>query len=92
MRCFALVVLLACWPQTSLAGGRISTFMEGIILEKTVDQWVVATNEGTYWIKMSRPLSWVRRNPGTRISFWVRLDQITRFRPLKLMPSSASAR
>ncbi len=72
------------FPGQASAGTKISTFMEGTLIEKTLEQWVVMTNEGTYWIKLNRPLSWIRRSEaGTKISFWVRIDQITRFRPTK---------
>ncbi len=84
MRFYVLIALMIWFPGQDSAGTKISTFMEGTVVEKTLDQWVVMTNEGTYWIKLNRPLSWIRRSEaGTKISFWVRIDQITRFRPFK---------
>ena len=84
MRFYVLIALIIWLPVKADARTKISTFMEGTLIEKTMKQWVVLTNEGTYWIKLNRPLSWIRRiEAGTKISFWVRIDQITRFRPTK---------
>lgn len=84
MRLYVFFALMIWLPSHAEAGTKISTFMEGTLVEKTLEQWVVTTNEGTYWIKLNRPLSWIRRSEaGTKISFWVRIDQITRFRPSK---------
>jgi hypothetical protein len=92
MRYYVLIALLLWLPAPAHAGNRISTFMEGTLVEKSFDQWVIETKEGTYWIKLTRPLSWIRRQTPTKISFWVRIDQITRFRPVKTLSAAAEAR
>jgi|GEM_PF-6611176 len=82
MKFFFLTAFLILLPATSHARSKISTFMEGTLVEKSINQWVVLTKEGTYWINLTRPPSWIRRGEtGTHISFWVRTDQISRFRP-----------
>ena len=62
--------------------GRIFTFLEGQIVERSKSQVVIATVDGVYWVDSTRPLSWLRKLEGTtKISFWIRMDQIKRFRP-----------
>lgn len=68
----------------SAHAGKISTFLEGTIIEKNKEMVVLSTQEGVYWIKTTMaPLNWLRSLGGhNEFSFWVRVDQIQRFRPL----------
>ncbi len=82
MRSIVLVgMLLFCAPQAH--AGRIFTFLEGQVIDRSSTRLVIATLDGTYWISAKRPLNWLRKIDGskTHISFWVRIDQIQRFRP-----------
>lgn len=90
MRIFLVTVLLMILtPSQSFAKTKLSTFIKGTLVEKSPKQWIVHNHEGTYWIKISRPPNWVRREGGGKISFWVKIDQITRFRPVKMSTASA---
>jgi hypothetical protein len=82
MRFLILTIALLCYSPGSQAG-RIFTFLEGTIIERNKETVVLSTNDGIYWINASRhPLSWLRKLSGkNRFSFWVRVDQIRRFRP-----------
>lgn len=78
---FLALFLLPLIPSRSSADGRMSTYLEGKIVSKSTGEWVVATEEGIYWITMDRPASWKRSLPKGRVSFWIAVDQIRRFRP-----------
>jgi hypothetical protein len=81
MRFLILTIALLCYSPGSQAG-RIFTFLEGTIIERNKQTVVLSTTEGIYWINAGRPLSWLRKLSGkNRFSFWVRVDQIRRFRP-----------
>jgi hypothetical protein len=67
--------------RDALADGRMSTYLEGKITRKTTTQWVLVAADGTYWISLERPPSWRRNLSAGRISFWIPLQQITRYRP-----------
>lgn len=75
-----LTLLLALAPFQAFAEARISTYLEGTLVHKSRNEWVVATAEGTYWINVKRPPSWHRRYDDGHISFWVQTKQIKRFR------------
>ncbi|MGE3760291.1 MAG: hypothetical protein AB7H97_21175 [Pseudobdellovibrionaceae bacterium] len=80
-----LILAFALLLQTPAAhAGRIFTFLEGTIIEKNKEVVVLSTQEGVYWINTTvSPLNWLRRLAGkNEFSFWVRVDQIQRFRPL----------
>lgn len=88
MRFLILTIALFCYSPGSQAG-RIFTFLEGTVIERSQQTVVLSTSEGTYWIDAGRPLSWKRKLPGkNRISFWVRVDQIRRFRPATIKTAS----
>lgn len=81
----ALLLSFALLLQAPSAhAGKIFTFLEGTIIEKNREMVVLSTQEGVYWIKTTAaPLNWLRRLAGkNQFSFWVRIDQIQRFRPL----------
>ncbi len=84
MRILFLAALFAIAPVESQAESKLSTYIQGTLVAKSVKQWVVHNNEGTYWIKLSRRPNWVRRERDGKISFWVKIDQIKRFRPVKM--------
>lgn len=79
----AIGLLLFLLPNIVLAeGGRFSTYLEGTLIRKSADEWVLATDEGTYWIYIRpRPVSWKRNHAGGKISFWVPIEQIRKVRP-----------
>lgn len=74
-----LVVLEFSLPAA--ADGRFSTYLEGTLVRKTSDEWVLATEDYTYWIDVQRTPSWSRRHPDGRVSFWIQLKQIRKMRP-----------
>ena len=83
-----IALLLALAPFRSFAEARISTYLEGTLVHKSRNEWVLVTAEGTYWINVNRPPSWRRHTKDGRISFWVQTHQIKRFRgagPLRLV-------
>lgn len=84
-----LIGLMLAFPAYAhQSNSRISTFLEGQLLERTAKHWVIQTTDGVYWVDLKRPPSWVRRNHDREIvSFWVRIDQIARYRPGLLMRS-----
>ena len=58
---------------------------EVTVIERNKETVVLSTSEGIYWINAGRPLSWLRKLSGkNRFSFWVRVDQIRRFRPAEV--------
>lgn len=69
-------------PTYAQGKAKISTFLEGRLVERSAHYWVVQTDEGVYWLDVRRPPSWVRRDERNHtISFWVRKEQIMRYRP-----------
>ena len=82
MRFLILAIAIMCYSPGSQAAGRIFTFLEGTIIERNQEMVVLSTSEGVYWISAGRPVNWLRKLSGkNRFSFWVRVDQIRRFRP-----------
>lgn len=65
----------------------MSTYLEGRLIKKTRRQWVLQAPEGRYWISVARTPSWQRKLSQKRVSFWVQVHQIRRFRPLQANPS-----
>lgn len=63
------------------AAGEFSTFLQGTLVRKTADEWVLAAEDYTYWINVRRPPSWNRKHPDGQVSFWIQLKQIRKVRP-----------
>lgn len=89
MRLFETALLTAILVQSVsvFASDRIFTYFEGRIQNKKGYLWQIATTEGQYWIDMTRPPSWFKRNQGGTVSFWVAHDQVRRYRPILLIPA-----
>jgi len=61
------------------AHGRssISTYLEGNVVQRTHREMVFRSLDGgVYWISLSYPPSWVRKNASGQMSFWIPVRQI----------------
>lgn len=74
--------IVACilWSPASFAGS-MSTYLQGTVIKKSPDVWVVQTTQGTYWINVHRHPSYTRKLSEIETGFWVLLKDIKRFRP-----------
>ena len=81
MRFIAAIAFYFLFPASVHADTKISTYLEGVLKKKTKQEWVIETAHGIYWVALTRPPNWVRKTANDGISFWVRVDQIKRFRP-----------
>ena len=71
--------MLLAWPFPSHAG-RISTYIVGKVQKKTAHEWIVRNPAGTYWIKVTRPVSWTHKFKDQSVGFWVEIRNIKRYR------------
>lgn len=59
----------------------MSTYIQGTVIKKSSSQWIVQTDQGTYWIKVGRQPSFTKQYSEIESGFWVQIRDIKRFRP-----------
>lgn len=80
-RLVELLMVLALWAPVSHAG-QMSTYVKGIVVKKTKSYLILQNNQGTYWISTKkRPPNFTKRYSEIETGFWVRIQDIKKFRP-----------